>query len=301
MGDNGEAPTACNTKAVGNNIRKRAWMLTINNPEESDIDSINKQYELDGTIDLIGQHEIGENDTEHIQLFINWKNAKTFNQVKKLFPRAHIEPANDIIKSAKYCMKENTRITDKEPWIKIGTSKIDKAINQVDTETQTQDPFLIAEDCVSPMENKTWYKWQLELINILEEEPDDRKIHWYFDPKGGKGKTTFCKHLILERNDTILCTGSTRDSKYIVSQWMESTNCIKSPKIIIYDIARSQDSEKVSYQTIEDMKNGIFLSTKYECKTVVYNNPHMIIFSNQLPIPGKLSEDRIILHNLSDE
>lgn len=286
----------CNTSKPAK--KRRAYMLTINNYTEDDIKAINETMDNDNVMDLIGQEEIGDNGTKHIQLYIRYKNPIAFNSVKKAFNRAHIEECRNIVKSAKYCMKEETRVNDGYQWSKINSASILKTMKDNGTMELEQMSVLIADDCANPMDGLTWHQWQTDLWNTLESEPDKRTIHWYYDSTGGTGKTTFAKYLMLERDDTILCTGSTRDSKYIVAQWMLANECKRSPKVIIYDIARCQDSEMVSYQTIEDMKNGLFLSTKYECKTVIYNCPHLIVFSNQEPRQGKLSKDRINLINM---
>lgn len=289
---------ACNTKA---SKKHRGWILTINNPTEEIIDTIDNLEE--SVKDLIGQHERGEQGTLHIQLFINWKSPRTFNSMKNLFPSAHIEVAENSIKSAKYCCKEDTWENELPAWYIVNSPMIKKALENDGTMEQGTESTLIAKDCSDPMDGLELRDWQLKLLEKIEEEPNKREVIWYYDPVGGNGKTTLAKHLMLTRKDTILCTGSTKDSKFIVAEWMKHTQCNRSPRVIMYDVARCQDSEKVSYQTIEDLKNGLFLSTKYECKTVVYNTPHMIVFSNQLPNLDKLSMDRwniIHLSKLSD-
>lgn len=291
MAKNGDA---CNTKAS----KHRGWILTINNPTEETIEHIDTLQESENIRDLIGQHERGEEGTLHIQLFINWKNPRTFSAMKKLFPTAHIEVAENAIKCAKYCSKEDTWESELPNWYLIKSPMIEKALENGTMEQGTEST-LIAKDCSDPMSGLNLREWQIKLMEKIEEEPDNREVIWYYDPKGGNGKTTLAKHLMLTRNDTILCTGSTKDSKFIVAEWMKHTQCNRSPRVIIYDVARCQDSEKVSYQTIEDLKNGLFLSTKYECKTVVYNTPHLIVFSNQLPNMDKLSHDRWNIIHLS--
>lgn len=103
----------CNT-----NTRSRGWLLTINNPRPEDTEYFKNIVE-NAPKDLIekcsSQLEKGENETEHIQAFIYYKNPRKFNTIKKKFPRAHIETAKDKNKAYNYCKKENTRIEG--PWI----------------------------------------------------------------------------------------------------------------------------------------------------------------------------------------
>lgn len=79
-------------------------MLTINNPTENDV----KTIENDDTSYAIWQFEKGENGTEHIQALIYYKNPRVFP--KKKYPRAHIEAVRDLTKSIQYCSKSETRI-----------------------------------------------------------------------------------------------------------------------------------------------------------------------------------------------
>lgn len=48
----------------------------------------------------------------------------------------------------------------------------------------------------------------------------------------------------------------------------------------------------LNYEILEDVKKGIFLSTKYECKMKTFKPPMMVIFMNHFPDISKLSEDR---------
>lgn len=59
------------------------------------------------------QLEEGKNGTKHHQIYISFENAKSFDTIKKLFPKAHIEYMQGTPKQASdYCTKEDTRISD---------------------------------------------------------------------------------------------------------------------------------------------------------------------------------------------
>jgi hypothetical protein len=49
---------------------------------------------------------------------------------------------------------------------------------------------------------------------------------------------------------------------------------------------------------IEKGKDGRFLSGKYQSTLVRYNRPHFLVFSNQAPPSGCLSEDRLVVTDL---
>ena len=50
---------------------------------------------------------------------------------------------------------------------------------------------------------------------------------------------------------------------------------------------------------IEDLKNGRYASTKYDCEVVIGNSPHIICFANFLPPDlTKLSLDRWLIGHI---
>lgn len=75
--------------------KTRKWLLTINNPQDSNIthDTINLSIkELKSVTYYCMADEIGlEEQTPHIHVFIYAKNAIRFSTVKKLFPTAHLD------------------------------------------------------------------------------------------------------------------------------------------------------------------------------------------------------------------
>lgn len=64
-------------------------------------------------------------------------------------------------------------------------------------------------------------------------------------------------------------------------------------EIIFINIARSNDEIDYLYPILETIKDGKFLSTKYQPKTIrLAKPPHVIIFANYQPKIDKLSKDR---------
>ena len=63
--------------------------------------------------------------------------------------------------------------------------------------------------------------------------------------------------------------------------------------IIIYDLARTySDNLDHIYTTIENFKNGQYLSTKYETQQRFFKIPNIIVMANFKPDITKLSNDR---------
>lgn len=83
----------------------RNFVFTLNNYDGTEfLDEIECRY-------VVAGREIGESGTPHLQGFISFTNRRAFTAVKKLIPRAHIEPAKTIRAAIDYCKKE-----DKNPY-----------------------------------------------------------------------------------------------------------------------------------------------------------------------------------------
>lgn len=138
------------------------------------------------------------------------------------------------------------------------------------------------------LDDSKLYDWQKKIIEIIKEEPDDRKIYWFWEKEGCVGKTTFCKYL-SKKFDAIPLEGKKNDILYCAAEFESD--------IYIWDLERSME-EYVSYGAIEKIKNGYYMCSKYESKPIIRNSPHIIIFANFEPDTEKLSKDRWIITNI---
>jgi len=139
--------------------------------------------------------------------------------------------------------------------------------------------------------NITLRPWQEDIVTILRKEPDDRIIHWVWEPLGCTGKTTFQKWLFHEFEGTVVLSGKAVDMKHNVTQYAAKN----------HNVPRSQDRDCLSWQGIEEIKDMFFFSPKYEGGMVCGAAPHVVIFSNQAPPQEKLSKDRWQIHRLSEQ
>ena len=89
----------------------RNYILTINNPVQTDEDFFCYVKALPHLKYCTFQREIGENTcTEHLQLYIEFNVGKTFDTMKAYFPTAHIESRKGKKQQARdYCQKDETR------------------------------------------------------------------------------------------------------------------------------------------------------------------------------------------------
>lgn len=138
--------------------------------------------------------------------------------------------------------------------------------------------------------------WQDEIRETCIKQPDDRTIYWYWEPYGCAGKTTFQKWMFLNLDGVVVLGGKAADIKNGVIEFEEKTGHL--PKIVLINIPMCQDSDHVSWQGIEEVKDMFFFSPKYHGGQVCGYNPHVFIFSNEEPPRQKLSMDRWVIRRI---
>ncbi|GAC77792.1 replication protein, partial [uncultured marine virus] len=121
--------------------------------------------------------------------------------------------------------------------------------------------------------------WQLDVLKIIENDPDDRTLHWFYEHNGGVGKTAMCKYLIKKHNAIVL-GGKAADIKNGIVTYYEKWGY--TPELIVVNYCRSME-EFVSYEGLESMKDMMFYSGKYEGGQVCDACPHVIVFANFEP------------------
>lgn len=232
---------------------------------------------------FVFQEEIGESGTHHLQGCIWLKKRARITELVSYDELKHCsfrQMWTNWKCLSKYCQQT---ISDK-PFGRIengrvfrhNVKKLPKAIKIIDT--------------------SELYDWEREIIDIIIKEPDDRSIYWYWEKVGGKGKSTFCKYLTIKHNAIVL-SGKAADMKYGIVKYIEKHG--DYPECIILDIPRSMENF-ISYQGIEQIKNALFFSTKYESDMVVGNAPHVICFANFEPDLARMSADRWRLRHIGD-
>jgi hypothetical protein len=104
-----------------NGIQGKYWVFTLNNYSELDIEFLISLYgpRPRKIQRLVFQKEIGENQTPHLQGYLELWNNMRFRPLKRLLgDRYHIERRAGTRDQAKaYAMKEDTRAPNTEPYI----------------------------------------------------------------------------------------------------------------------------------------------------------------------------------------
>ena len=265
------------SKALGNTKPKptkqisaaKRWCFTLNNYTEEEVSSISSII-LDKCEKSLVSKEIGEGyykedvwvpGTPHLQGFIKLKvkeRPMTIFNNKKI----HWEAAkgNDA-QQWNYIAKQN------EPFINIGYPKPVKVINP------DRD-------------------WEQDILKIIETEPDDRTIYWYWSESGNMGKTSFCKYLTV-KHGAIALSGKAADMRNGVIDYYKNKG--DTPSLVLIPIPRSFNTDYLNYEGIENIKDMYFYSGKYEGGMVCGNCPHVFVFANEPPVEEKLSADRWVI------
>ncbi len=246
-------------------LRGCNWFLTWNNYTS---DSIGILLKLTGLKRYCVQEELSDSGTPHLQGVLVFKtNVLRSTLENAVDQKVHWEKARSLGACKSYCSKQKTR--SGKQWIK---------------------GFHVQTPVLDPLEGKTLYKWQEEILDMVRGKPDDRKVYWYWSDSGNVGKSVLCKHMVL-KEDAIVVGGAFRDAYYAIQQRVSK----KMPvEIVVFALCRSQGN-KVSYISIEGIKDGLFFSPKYESGMCVYNPPHVLVFANCAPDLSLLSADRWVV------
>lgn len=127
----------------------------------------------------------------------------------------------------------------------------------------------------------SWLPWQQELFDeVILPCKDNRSIIWYVDLEGCGGKTSFAKHMGMYRNAFV----STNCNIYHVATQLAEMNQNGNPvDLVIINIARTDEIPNHIYTGLEQLKDGMVTAQKYVGKTLFFNSPHVVVFSNQEP------------------
>lgn len=133
--------------------------------------------------------------------------------------------------------------------------------------------------------------WQLPLYNMLTKPAQRRVMIWVWEESGCTGKSEFGTYMEVHHKVIKLGLSTAPDNLYAVSEMIADR-----PNGFIFDVPRSLpkrfDWAEV-YMSMEQIKDGNFLSTKYKPKKCLYSHcMHIVVFSNVAPDYNALSRDR---------
>lgn len=238
----------------------RRWCFTLNNYTNIDISSIVQRMEQTDILRCVIGKEVGELcGTPHLQGYFEFQQKKkgrpfSLGLTKRI---QWFKCRGNTQQNIEYCQKEQNVLFSKGIPLPI------KLINPD-------------------------FDWEREILSIIVTEPNDRTIHWYWGV-GNVGKTSFCKYLTV-KHEAIALGGKGADMRNGVVEYKKTNGT--TPGLVLINIPRSFNTDYISYEGIENIKDMYFYSGKYEGGMICGNCPHIFVFANEPPDYLKLSSDR---------
>ena len=234
--------------------------------------------------------------TPHLQGTICFALNKRESVVRKLIP-GHIELTRNKEASIVYSKKGGNFWESGAPLLPRSGKASDSITYETVIGQETWDQVLQIPNiaCKLSWAKEVWRKkprpiqdlpqilrpWQQEEIASLLLQ-DNRKIRFVVDYQGGLGKTVLAKYLVQEHGAFYTRGGKHADIAYAYD----------FQPIVCFDLARSNEEKAWPYSVMENFKDGMLFSGKYESITKTFPSCKVIVFCNQAPDEKHLSADR---------
>lgn len=299
-------------------VSGRQWCFTLNNYDVHDCAEIDAWQRV--TYVVYGR-EVGESGTSHLQGYVVFENARSFNAVRqRLRGRGHWELTRGTPEqAAAYCKKDgdfvergqlpqgqghrsdlrnleqwvvdfiqaNRRAPTDREWARFQFSafvRYPRIVEAARRRAESEAPVVLRQG-----EPRTW---QGDLAQELLQDADDRSIIFYVDEEGNTGKTWFQQWFYSEHSEIVQLLGVGRrdDMAYMIDE---------TKSVFFVNVPRG-GMEYLQYSILEQLKDKMVVSPKYHsCVKMWTKAPHVIVFCNEAPDYAKLSHDRIVIRNIS--
>lgn len=286
---------------------------------------------------LAFQQETGESGTPHLQGYLQLERSIAIDKVTAWInsicgQNCHTEKTMGTSADAHdYVTKLDTRDEGTEPVI-IGTIKehgsargqgartdladvkaaIEEGMSLDDLKTKFFDQFarygtfltqykieFMQRSIMTELKDSTasaqLRSWQKDCLETVTPTPCDRKVKWYWENVGNVGKSWMGRYLLLHHDALILGAMKKLDLLHVIAK------SIWGKKVVVFDLTRSNEegAVKVIYEVIEQLKNGIIHSGKYDSQTVMVPFVHILVFANFEPDRATMSADRWDVHHIA--
>lgn len=287
--------------------RGRRWCFTINNPTPEVYERINS---VDCVYIVAGREQAPTTGTQHLQGFVIFATPHRRDRVTTLIGQGHYELTRGTsLQAAQYCKKDGDFIERGDLPLNQGRrSDLQQTLDWLDEFIQSNSRapserevamyhphallryrnFMSVAALRAPaivLRQGELRPWQRELETTLEGEADDRKVNFYIDEDGGKGKTWFQQYLLTKNPEEVqvLGVGKRDDIAYSIDE---------TKRIFLFNIPRDA-MQFLQYTILEQLKDRMVFSTKYQSSMKILRfTPHVVVFSNEQPDLSKMSRDR---------
>jgi hypothetical protein len=249
--------------------RSRNWVLTLNNKNEEPKDDdylLNEIINFRGIVFTAFQLEQGEQGTKHHQIYMSFKDAKSFTTIKRYFPTAHIEEMEGTPQQAfAYCIKKESRIGEPKSWGEIPKqgerTDIQKIYDMLEDECSLREIASAFPGQYLRMRNNIIAVQQEILESKYQDEFRTIDVIYLCDDPGA-GKTRY----VMEKY------GYT--SVYRISNYEHPSDGYKGQKVLVFEAFRNS-------LKIEDMLNyldgyPLRLPARYGDKIACYTKVYII-------------------------
>lgn len=285
--------------------RAKHWCFTINN-YTSEIEDAIKLAFTNGNLEyVIYGREIGEEGTPHLQGFVSFK--ERIRRPTTILPQAHYTIARHVKNSIEYCKKDGDFVEYGKLLAGSRGKRTDLELFATDVKkneyNRTQlieahksiyakyprffDEYIEIHRPNRPVDIFPLREWQLNLSILLAAEPDDRHIVFVVDQYGNKGKSWFTRYYEQQHPGESQCLvpGKHADMAYALNTTI---------RVLFLDAPRAKQGEYIQYDFLEEVKNGMVFSTKYQSVVKRLSKVHVVVLMNEPPNYDKLSADRYI-------
>lgn len=185
------------------------------------------------------------------------------------FEGIHVRPTSNAGAGGlwSYVMKEESRV--KGPW--------------VDEKFESRQPKLFQRGGEIPkrlqlVEEKPFH-FQEQLTAYCMGPVDDRKVLWLGDPEGCSGKSAWATLMAVKYGAAMLTYGKADDVANAVIK-------MGRRKVYIFALPRAKPKEAFfgdMANVMEQLKDGVVQSFKYESGFMTMEEPHVIVLANYFP------------------
>lgn len=260
-----------NTKPPKQSNPKKSWCLTLNNWKPEEYNNILNYLKEDSANEWIIGKEKGEMGTPHLQIYISFKIKKRFEQIKKINSRLHIEASRGNKKqNLMYCSKEGDYTSN---------CRIPRPLEILKTED------------LRP--------YQQDVINIISEKPEPRKIYWWYGPKE-IGKSELLFKICAEHEGHILPV----TKSHALSQVFKTHDEVET---YVFNLTadESEYQKHDMFSIMEAIKDRMFAAAfGTECNGMcLMNHKHLIVMANQPPdfMKTEIDQNRFSIFKINEE
>jgi len=236
--------------------QKYKYDFVINNYSEPELISLKSTLKRICKKAVFGL-EVGESGTPHVQGYISLivKQRITTLHTEPGLERASFRAVRNDAACIAYCQKVNV-------YFLHGFPKPTRIISEL-------------------------RPWQHTIESLCIQEPDERTINWVYDPVTNNGKSVFTKYMVVKHNAVFFSGGNSKDIACQLALTQDSGRDLNDNLILIFNYGYEHD---INYKIFENLKDGLISSPKYKSSALIFNNPHIWIFSNNLPKAEVISQ-----------